>query len=111
MGSVEPSPSSPTAYRTPSPSAPCASPLPGRAVGGPRNLRRDIVAGFDWMWRHRVIRFMAFMNGIGNLVLASGNSLVLVVPARQQHAAPTGIGLMVSVYVRPTSSLTSVTRG
>lgn len=72
-------------------------PLQARRPAASSRLRREIAEGFAWMWRHPVIRFMAFMNGIDNLVLVGGNALVLIILARAQHAPPDGIGLMFSI--------------
>lgn len=61
-----------------------------------RRLRAEVVEGVAWVWRHPLIRFLALMNGVGNMVW-TGSFLVLVVLARQMGASPVAIGVIFAI--------------
>lgn len=61
--------------------------------GPPIPLRSQIVEGFTWLWRQRLIRFLAFLNATIWTVYA-GNYLLMIVIAQRQHAPPAIIGVI-----------------
>lgn len=61
----------------------------------PSPLWEEIREGIAWLWQHRVLRFLAILTGIGNLV-DFGVGLTIIVFAEQQHASPLTIGLMIA---------------
>lgn len=61
-----------------------------------RSLRTEIMEGLFWLWRQKLIRFMAFLTGGLNL-LGSGSFLPVIVLAQHQHASAPTIGLMFSI--------------
>jgi predicted MFS family arabinose efflux permease len=66
----------------------------GRA--GLRQLREEIGEGLVWLWREPVVRSLTLLHGV--LILAvAGMTLLLVVVAEREHAAPATIGLMIGV--------------
>lgn len=67
-----------------------------REETGPQSLRREIVEGVSWLWHQPLIRFMAFLTGGLNFVSA-GSGLLLIVLARQMHAPPAFIGVILSI--------------
>lgn len=60
------------------------------------DLRAEIVEGLGWLWRHPLIRYMAFLTGSLNLVNA-GTMLILIVLAKQLGASEIEIGLIFSI--------------
>ena len=62
----------------------------------PLDLRSGISQGLSWLWRHRLIRFVALLTGGANFVF-SGTFLVVIVLARSQHAPPPTIGAIFSI--------------
>jgi len=61
-----------------------------------RRLRAEIVEGLAWLWRHPLIRYMAFLTGGLNLVnTASG--LIVIVLARAHHMPDALIGIIFTV--------------
>ncbi len=61
-----------------------------------QDLRGEIVAGISWLWHRPLIRYMAFLTGGLNFISA-GSGLLLIVLARQMHAPPAFIGVMLSI--------------
>jgi len=65
-----------------------------RPVSAP-DLRAEIVEGVVWLWRQRLMRFIAFLTG--GLILSSvGYALIIIVLAQREHAAPLAIGLILA---------------
>src|SRR5215213_1188769 len=60
-----------------------------------RSLLQDIGEGIDWLWRHPLIRFMAFLTGSINVT--SGLSLIIIVLATRQGASAPAIGAIFAV--------------
>ncbi len=61
-----------------------------------RKLRVEIAEGLSWLWRHPLIRFIAFLTGTSNLV-GNGTFLLLIVLAKQQHASDFATGAIFTV--------------
>ena len=61
-----------------------------------RSLRIEIMEGVSWLWRQKLIRFMAFLTGGLNLT-GSASFLPVIVLAQHQHAPTPVIGLMFSI--------------
>ncbi len=70
--------------------------LEGERASGRRSLRAEIGEGFAWLWRHPLIRFMAFLTGAINIG-TTGYVLVIVVLAREQGASPALTGAIFAV--------------
>jgi len=71
-------------------------PFQEQRMARPRHLRAEIAEGIAWLWRQPLIRYMAFLTsslrGVG-----VGQTLIIIVLARQQQAAPAVIGLIFSI--------------
>lgn len=59
-------------------------------------LRSEVLEGLTWLWNQPLIRFMAFL-AAGSWIVLSGNYLLVIVLARQHHAAPAAIGLILAM--------------
>jgi predicted MFS family arabinose efflux permease len=62
----------------------------------PRHLLAEIRAGFEWIWRAPVVRALAFLHS-GVIFNYGGLTLIAVVIAEHQRAAPAAIGLMFGI--------------
>jgi hypothetical protein len=62
----------------------------------PRRLRAEIMEGLAWLWRHPLIRYIAFLTGGLNFVM-SGSALILIVLLQGQGASPAVIGFVFAV--------------
>src|SRR5689334_7109320 len=75
--------------------------LPGRYRSTreqPTTLRQDVAEGVRWLARHRMLRLLCLLVGVGNIVLYFLIA-VLVLYARQVlHLGPTGFGLLVAAF-------------
>lgn len=58
-------------------------------------LREQIAEGVRWLWRQRLLRFMALMTGVGSLVFP-GTTLIVIVLAQGQHASSGMIGAILT---------------
>ncbi len=58
-----------------------------------RALWIEIREGLTWLWRQRLIRFIAILTGGWNLIF-SGFTLIIIVIAQEQHASSFTIGLI-----------------
>lgn len=58
-----------------------------------RPLRIEIGEGVGWLWRHSLVRYMAFLTGSINCIMA-GFILILIVVAKQQGASSTLTGVI-----------------
>jgi MFS family permease len=67
-----------------------------RITGERRDLRAEIAEGVRWLWRQPVLRFMAFLTGGYNLVLASLYLLIILL-AQARHASEAEIGIIFSI--------------
>ncbi len=61
-----------------------------------RSLFGDIVEGIVWLWHHPLIRFMALLTGGYNFT-SSGLSLMMIILAKEEGAAPGFIGLVLAI--------------
>jgi predicted MFS family arabinose efflux permease len=59
----------------------------GARAAAQRSLRSEIGEGVAWLWRHTLIRYMAFLTGGINYV-TSGFALIIIILATQQGASP-----------------------
>ena len=59
------------------------------------DLRAEIVEGVVWLWRRRLMRFIAFLTG-GLMLSSIGYALIIIVLAQREHAAPLAIGLILA---------------
>ncbi len=60
-----------------------------------RSIRQEIGEGLRWLWRHPLIRYMAFLTA--GLRVANGVFLIAVVVAQRQGASSTQIGLILGI--------------
>ncbi len=60
-----------------------------------RSIRREIGEGLRWLWRHPLIRYMAFLTA--GLRISNGVFLIAVVVAQRQGASSTQIGLILGI--------------
>lgn len=64
-------------------------------VRASRSIRHEIGDGVRWLWRHPLIRYMAFLTA--GLRVGNGVFLIAVVVAQRQGASSTQIGLILGV--------------
>jgi MFS family permease len=62
----------------------------------PHQLWQEIRTGMRWFWQHSLIRFLAVLAGSYNLLATSSVTLLLIVFARQFHASPFAIGVLLA---------------
>ncbi|HEV8194768.1 MAG TPA: MFS transporter [Ktedonobacterales bacterium] len=62
----------------------------------PRNLWREIREGLLWLWRHPVLRFVAFLSSVG-MFTDWGTVLIVLVIATKVHAEASAIGLIFGI--------------
>ncbi|GCE06811.1 MFS transporter [Dictyobacter aurantiacus] len=65
----------------------------GEQAGARQSLTKTIGAGFSWLWRQPLIRFLTIINGADSLRYGAGY-LVIVVLAQQLHTSASGIGFI-----------------
>lgn len=65
-------------------------------IAARRALWIEIREGLTWLWRQRLIRFIAILTGGYNLIFA-GFTLIVIVLAQNQHASPFIIGLIFAI--------------
>jgi predicted MFS family arabinose efflux permease len=61
-----------------------------------RDLHHEVAEGLRWLWGNRLIRYMAFVTGASNLVLA-GVPLLMIVVAKRLGAGDPQIGMIFSL--------------
>lgn len=61
------------------------------------SLQAQIAEGLVWLWRQPLIRYMAFLTGGINLLIAGGLPLIVIVRAQHQGASPTIIGIIFAI--------------
>ncbi|HEX8739003.1 MAG TPA: MFS transporter [Casimicrobiaceae bacterium] len=61
-----------------------------------RNLHAEIAEGLVWLWRNRLVRYIAFLTGGYNLVNAA-LPLILIVLAKDLGAGDAAVGILFSV--------------
>lgn len=69
------------------------TPFQHERTTAPRNLPAEIAEGLFWVWHQPFILTMTLLMGGGALVF-SGNTLIILVLAQQQHASTIAIGLI-----------------
>lgn len=62
-----------------------------------RKLSEEIGEGLAWLWRHPLIRFMAFLTGTSNLVSNGAFLIAILIAQDVQHASSAVIGFMFAV--------------
>jgi len=62
---------------------------------GQRSIRQEIGEGLRWLWRHPLIRYMAFLTA--GLRVGNGVFLIAIVVAQRQGASSTQIGLILGI--------------
>jgi MFS family permease len=72
------------------------TPFQGERAAVRRRLHVEIGEGLTWLWRQPLIRYMAFLTGVSNLV-GNGTLLIAIVIAQGQHASSAVIGLIFAV--------------
>ncbi|MGE5094570.1 MAG: MFS transporter [Betaproteobacteria bacterium] len=70
--------------------------LHGERLHARKHLGREIVEGLGWLWGQHLIRYMAFLTGMLNLVNAA-MPLLMIVLAKRLGAADAQIGLIFSL--------------
>ncbi len=65
----------------------------GERKPGKQHLWQDIREGVAWLWRHKLIRFMAFLTGSLNFIF-SGSFLIIILLAQHKGATPFVIGVI-----------------
>jgi MFS family permease len=67
-------------------------------VAARRPLQTEIIEGLHWLWRQPLLRFLAFLAfGFNIVFFSAGNTLLLIVLAKQHHAPPSAIGLIFAI--------------
>jgi MFS family permease len=72
------------------------TPFQGERTAERRRLHVEIGEGLTWLWRQPLIRYMAILTGISNLV-GNGVFLMAIVIAQGQHASAAAIGIIFAV--------------
>jgi len=65
-------------------------------TNAPGKIWVDMREGLVWLWKQRLLRYLAILNG-GVIFVSAGNSLIVIVRAQQLHASPIIIGLIFSI--------------
>lgn len=76
------------------------STLPGSfsaAKSARMHLAKEILDGFNWFWRNKVIRTLAFLAATYNLVTAASFSILVLFAQDQLGMSEAGYGLLLSV--------------
>lgn len=71
-------------------------PLQEKRAAPQRALRVEIGEGLHWLWRQPLLCFIALL-GSAVHIFGGGMILIVIVQARQQHASPLIIGLILAV--------------
>jgi MFS family permease len=72
------------------------TPLQEKRARLPSKLHMEIAAGMSWLWRHPVIRTIAFLMG-GLVFIDDGMRLIIIVLAQHQGASSLTIGLIFGI--------------
>jgi MFS family permease len=70
------------------------TPLQSERTSPREPMTQEIWTGLAWLWRKPVIRMLAILSGLLNLVTPGASALLVIVLARQQHASSPMIGLL-----------------
>ena len=61
-----------------------------------RPLRREIGEGLRWLWHHRLLRTLALMLGVWNLLTTASGAVFVLFATRDLHVSDSGYGLLFS---------------
>lgn len=61
-----------------------------------KKIRKELMEGISWLFKNKVIRFMALLNAGVSFIFAD-LMLIIIVLAKEQFASPSEIGLIVSI--------------
>jgi MFS family permease len=64
--------------------------------GERRSLRTEIVEGLRWLWRHRLLRTLALMLGVWNLLTTASGAVFVLFATEDLHVSTAGYGLLFS---------------
>jgi MFS family permease len=78
-------------YRSPAREAAAAD---GREPGSLRSVRADVVEGFRWLIRQRMLRTMAILIGLLNLTLTAAEAVLVLVARERLQLGSVGYGLL-----------------
>ena len=75
----------------------------GRFRGGPREgarstLRGEVVEGLRWLLGHRLLRALAVMVGVTNLMAGAWLAILVLFAREQLHVPAAGYGLLISCF-------------
>lgn len=59
-------------------------------------MRRDIGDAIRWLWHHRLLRTLAALLGMWNLVATAGESILVLFALERLHLHKTGFGLLLA---------------
>ena len=60
------------------------------------SLRSEIGEGLRWLWRHRLLRTLALMLGVWNLLTTAGFAIFVLFATQDLHVSNAGYGLLFS---------------
>lgn len=66
--------------------------------GPPTRLRADIAEGLRWLWAHRLIRTLAIMLGVWNVVSAAAMAVFVLFALEELGTTRTGYGLLFTAW-------------
>ena len=66
--------------------------------GPPTRIRTDIAEGLRWLWRHRLIRTLAIMLAVWNLVSAASMAVLVLFALEELGTTRTGYGLLFTAW-------------
>jgi len=67
-------------------------------TGPPTRIRADIAEGLRWLWRHRLIRTLAIMLSVWNLVSAATMAVFVLFALDELDMTRTGYGLLFTAW-------------
>ncbi len=72
------------------------APLESEPEQQSQHILADIREGIQWLWKHPIVRFLAFLSGYLYLAMSGGVLLVYAI-ARQQHISLSMLGLLLGI--------------
>jgi MFS family permease len=73
-------------------------PRTSRETGQPRaSIRTQIAEGLRWLYRHRLLRVVAFLLGIFNFANQMGQAVLVLLATQTLHVGTRGYGLLLAV--------------
>ncbi|SEG84480.1 Predicted arabinose efflux permease, MFS family [Actinacidiphila yanglinensis] len=67
---------------------------PATGAPGPRSLRAEIGEGARWLWDHRVLRTLALLVAVDNLVFSAWIGLLVLLAQDRFHVSGVGFGVL-----------------